>query len=528
MVRFDFRTMRASAATAATTTGARRRRESNHTQQHRRQATEMPRRSPNETRNNGLPRKAVGHLAAAPSLLIGLLLFLSSRLLDGAKCVAEFVADHLPYSHLVSGGKRVLCAIVRIFHCLYDSGNSPSTGQMSLDTPAPPGILELRVNHQISDNHRRDPSSHKVWLGSGQTRYLGHVGDRSSELAHYNVSFGCCLYSDGSPAPVPPGNCAGRVPRHYHDHHGSAAAAAAATQAWQATQEWRIRKGVWKIHARPLLSSRHSYRYPLYLHGRTQSGAYVLYEPTAQINLRTMSGDDTAAKTDYLLRQFVAQLEYMGNVLAQSDNGCATPDTSTTNDGPGPSSSSWGFVYVMDVKGVGWSELAAIAHLKVRALELLAQHYPNNCTLIVVANVPSWLKAVAPPTLPSVERAGAQFAVWTEAETVGNLSALVGGLDDVPRELGGTSPYGLGQHPVDVAFHQLLLYGAPVGDATLPKASSMALGPRALPCEQKELSSSDAGTFFWRRNWANLLLPKFRKTRTPEASRLYVVRSSRH
>jgi hypothetical protein len=160
-----------------------------------------------------------------------------------------------------------------------------------------------------------------------------------------------CVYSDGSPAFVPQGNCAEVIPFNYYNFFGGDKYRAHV--AWVASQRWRYEMSVWKIHRMPnRWFAPIKEAYPHFIHGHSKLGYPVIYEQPGRMNLKELFR--SGCEIDDMVHHYTFFMEFISNCVCTSDEirSMMGPDT------PAHNSSSWGVMVVMDIAGAGPSHLS--------------------------------------------------------------------------------------------------------------------------------------------------------------------------
>lgn len=270
-----------------------------------------------------------------------------------------------------------------------------------------------------------------------------------------------CVYPDGSPSFVPPGECIAVVPEHYLKFYNSNEARA--RKAWEKTQEWRREKNIWRIHD---LSNRWFFKikeaYPHYVHGHTKQGYPVVYEKPGKMRIKEMFRE--GIETADMVKHLTFFLEYLSIRLSTSNE-----ILSAVGKTEKPTASTWGMMVVMDLQGLGVSHISGdvLSYLK-QASAVNSDHYPMAMKRAFLINSPFWLagawsglKGILPDTV--------QVDILSAHNYLPAISEYIDE-DQIPPEYGGTSPYSLGSHPYENAMQQLVEESMDNHDAdTAPK-----------------------------------------------------------
>jgi hypothetical protein len=269
------------------------------------------------------------------------------------------------------------------------------------------------------------------------------------------------IYSDGSPAHVPSGDSPDVTPKNYITICNGNVKKAQAM--WQATQNWRREQSVWKIHRiHNKWFPRIKQAYPHFVHGFSKDGCPIIYEQPGKMNLKNLFR--SGCSVEDMVRHYVFLLEYISNHV------CTREEVrSRIGFRPPPhSSSTWGIMVVMDVKGAGLTHLSGdvFSYLKC-AGDINNSHYPLSLRRAFAINAPFWLagawssiRPILPETVHVDLLSSHQF-----------LRALRERIDDdqIPPEYGGSSPYKLGEHPFENDLYQLVEDAGSIFDGADPE-----------------------------------------------------------
>ena len=247
---------------------------------------------------------------------------------------------------------------------------------------------------------------------------------------------GRCVYPDGSPAFVPPGECTGKVPQNYLDFYRGNERKA--LQKYQETQEWRREKGVWEIHRLPHpMFERIKDAYPHIIHGHSRTGQVVVYENPGKMNLKQLFRSGCVVSD--MLMHMTFFLEYIGNCVSTRS------EIRELNGG----NLNFGTMVVMDVKGASVTSLTGdvLSYLS-QSGALQSAHYPNVLKRVFVVNCPFWL-AGAWSTVKGIVPESVHVEILSESNALEVMRKYIDD-DQIPVEYGGSSPYPLGQHPYEL------------------------------------------------------------------------------
>lgn len=286
-----------------------------------------------------------------------------------------------------------------------------------------------------------------------------------------------CVFEEGTAAFVPPGETPCIVPSTYLEFHKGQLSRA--QEAWEETQRWRSEKEVWRIHTLPNpWYSKIKDAYPHFVHGYSKQGFPVVYEQPGRMELKRLFAE--GCDVDDMLYHYTFFMEFISNIICTSDE-------IREKLGPNPpphSSSTWGIMVVMDVKGAGLSQLSGnVARYVKKAGDINSAHYPTSMKRAFLINAPFWLggawsgiKGILPDSV--------QVDILSERMYHTALLEYIED-DQIPPEYGGSSPYKLGEHPFEVDLKNLVERAADAPSEELDKYR-----PPLVICT----SASDAGS----------------------------------
>ncbi len=257
-----------------------------------------------------------------------------------------------------------------------------------------------------------------------------------------------CVFADGTPSFVPQGDNPAIIPNNFVDFCGGNHAKA--QKMWEATQKWRFDNQVWKIHSMPnQWFTKIKEAYPHFIHGHSKAGYPIVYEQPGRMNLKELfrNGCEIAD----MVRHYMFFMEFVANCI------CTREDVRAAM-GPHPpphSSSSWGIMVVMDVKGAGLSHLSGdvVKYLK-QAGDINSSYYPMTMKRAFLVNSPFWL-AGAWSGIKVILPESVQVDILSENNYPAALREFIDE-DQIPPEYGGKSPYHLGYHPFEVQLRELV------------------------------------------------------------------------
>ena len=220
---------------------------------------------------------------------------------------------------------------------------------------------------------------------------------------------------------------------------------ARARRAWEATQEWRRTKNVWRIHTLPnRWFPRIKEAYPHYVHGHSKLGFPIVYEQPGRMRLKELFR--SGCQIDDMIFHYQFLMEFFSNIICQREE----VRSLSSQNGSGN-----GLMVVMDVAGFGLGNLSAdvLSYLR-QAGEVNKAHYPLCTkrafiikTSMFLAGAWSGLKGILPDTV--------QVDILSQSKYLNALREFIDD-DQIPPEYGGSSPYRLGSHPYELSLHQLV------------------------------------------------------------------------
>lgn len=259
-----------------------------------------------------------------------------------------------------------------------------------------------------------------------------------------------CVYADGNPAYIPNGDSESALPECYLDFYNGDEARAVG--AYRKTQDWRMNREVWNIHCRPHpWFAKIKEAYPHFVHGHSKFGYPIVYEQPGKMNLKELFRN--GCKIDDMVNHYTYFMEFLSNRI------CSRDDVRRLQSDVGPhSSSTWGMMVVMDVKGAGLSSLSGdvVKYLK-QAGDINSAHYPLSMKRAFVVKSPFWL-AGAWSGIKGILPESVQVDILSESKYLAALREFVDE-DQIPPEYGGLSPYKLGEHPYEVELRRLVKSG---------------------------------------------------------------------
>jgi len=100
-------------------------------------------------------------------------------------------------------------------------------------------------------------------------------------------------------------------------------------------------------------------------------------------------------------------------------------------------------------------------------INLTSTHYPQRSHKMIVINVPKWFNALFAMVRPLLNEAQrAKINIFRGDAILPGMRNFIDD-DNIPRELGGTSPLSMGQMPDEKALHQFVMRGLASADKEL-------------------------------------------------------------
>lgn len=354
-------------------------------------------------------------------------------------------------------------------------------------------------HHRVSFKGANDPESERLLAspdgprrrtGSENSEYFdcnsdiseGESGleDTDSELARYIERK--CVYADGSPAYVGPGDCATIAPASYVEECGGDVRKA--MKLWKETQKWRREHNVWMIHSTPnTFYYDISKAYPHCAHGYSKDGLAVMYEQPGKMNLKALFQGECSI--DDMVHHYIFFNEYLSHCLcASAELRKAAGLSAVPYD-----SSGYGIIVVMDIEGAGVSMLSTDVLKYLNTVSAINQaYYPRSMKRVCVVNAPFWASGIF-QTIKKIMPASVKADLFS-TNCIEGLRQYIDD-DQIPPEYGGSSPYKFGEHPFAKQFRELVDL-ASQADAEADNAPSVASStPRGKTGEQN-ITKKDA------------------------------------
>jgi hypothetical protein len=208
----------------------------------------------------------------------------------------------------------------------------------------------------------------------------GNVGGSERCLPQYID--GQCVYEDGTPAFAQQGDCENVLPPHYLAACGGRRKKA--MDMWKSSRKWRQENEVWRIHQKPnRWFPKIKKAYPHFVHGYTKDGYPVIYERPGRMFLKKLFRE--GCEVSNMTTWYIFFMEYLSNCICTRPEIRSRRGLDTTNSLL--NSSSWGFVVVMDMEGVGPSILSSdVVSYLTQAGVIQATHYPLSMKRTFMVN----------------------------------------------------------------------------------------------------------------------------------------------
>ena len=208
---------------------------------------------------------------------------------------------------------------------------------------------------------------------------------------------------------------------------------AAATERYKATLAWRKKFSVDTILSEPQVHySTIRQFYTQYVHKTDRLGHPIYIEQLGTLDLKALTSHGVSM--DALFRHYIFNMEYiMKNCIA--DRLCPCPAC--------VSGESCKMVVILDVKGIGWRDLAGdtVAYVR-KCTSCLQEHYPQQSYKIFIINVPTWFGMTWKIIKPMLnESTRAKTNILSEYEVPGALKELIK-MENIPPVYGGSCEEG--------------------------------------------------------------------------------------
>lgn len=300
----------------------------------------------------------------------------------------------------------------------------------------------------------------------------------TGECSAFNVAQytdGKCIYPNGDPAHVPNGDSPDIVPENYLSICGGKKSKAEAM--WKATQEWRRQQNVWRVHRIPhRWFPKIKKAYPHFIHGVSKRGYPIIYEQPGKMDLKNLFREGCDVLD--MVKHYIFFLECISNRICTKEE-----VRSRMGLRPPPhSSSSWGIMVAMDVKGAGLSHLSGdvLTYLK-SAGDINNAHYPLSLKRAFVIKSPFWL-AGAWKSIKGILPESVHVDILSSHNYLAALREYIDD-DQIPQEYGGSSPYKLGEHPFELELCRLVEESAENAEDTLEDNAMEGDLKDEMPCD---------------------------------------------
>lgn len=259
---------------------------------------------------------------------------------------------------------------------------------------------------------------------------------------------GRVVYENGSPAFVAPGDCEGQVPANYLECCGRNERKA--QKMFKATQQWRWKNNVWRIHKNPHPHfEKIKTAYPHFLHGHTKEGHVIIYEQPGKMNLKTLFRG--GCTVDDMIKHYIFFMEYIGYVASAKEE-----LVSLKAEGYRHNSSAWRTCVVMDVSGISLSMLSGdVLKYLSKAGDVNNNHLPLTMKRVFIINAPFWLsgawssiKGLVPESVP--------VEILSSSKSLEGLRKCIDD-DQIPEAYGGSSAFQIGEHPYETGLKDLVI-----------------------------------------------------------------------
>lgn len=304
--------------------------------------------------------------------------------------------------------------------------------------------------------------------------------EEDHEIALYRD--GMCVYADGRPAFVPPGNSISRIAEDYYEYCG-ANNHAKAQQMWQASLQWRQEQEIWKIFQRPNKRFHHAKQhYPSCYHGICKEGVVLEYSFPGQMDPNALLPNKDVTKE--LLDHHMFMQEYISTRLYTDQESwkCLGKKPRRIHD----IRDRLDLInIVIDLQGADISLFRADVFSFLKSMiDRSTAHYPAMANACLVINAPFWVSGVfatIKPLLPDT----LFVEIVSESNTLSTLRKYVND-DQIPVEYGGSCAYPFHQHPLELRLHKAVQEAAAA--ATAPDIH------RLIPEMCSTFGSSGAGS----------------------------------
>lgn len=301
--------------------------------------------------------------------------------------------------------------------------------------------------------------------------------DRARGLEIVQYKDGKCVYSDGTPASVPSGSMRDCAPKEYMEIcYGDRVKA---DRMWSETKRWRMENNIWNIHSLPHVNMeiiKESYYHVI--HGVTKQGYPIMYEFPGKMKLKTAF--NAGLGLEDMFHHFAYMKEYLLN------NACESEEVKQMRKRHECLSMDRGTVVVLDLTGFSMSHLSSlvIQYLK-GAGELESAHYPLFMKKAVIINAPFWISGAWSAVKIVLPESVQESTVILSSTYLSSLQEFIDD-DQIPAEMGGSSPYVFDQHPLETRLMDQVKSGI---DTSKTEATSAKVEVEHSTSSQTKLSN---------------------------------------
>jgi len=311
---------------------------------------------------------------------------------------------------------------------------------------ASPGSSRMRIESNYSEMSEYfdcnsmigDEEDQALNNSNGGIRYSAAHDSRDCEIAQYKN--GKCVYSDGSAAPVPSGFMRSSIPREYIQF--CKGDRIKAEKMWLVTQRWRMDENIWQIHAmqhKQFDTIKGAYTHVL--HGVTRSGFPVIYEFPGKMKLK--SAFEGGITLSDMYHHYAFFYEFITNCA------CESKEVQNMRSMNNIISLERGAVVIMDLSGFSMSHLSSMVIQYIKgAGDIGSAHYPLCLKKAVIINAPFWISGAWSGVKKILPESVQDSTVILSSNFLESLHEFLDD-DQIPAELGGSSPYALDQHPFE-------------------------------------------------------------------------------
>ena len=212
------------------------------------------------------------------------------------------------------------------------------------------------------------------------------------------------------------------IPARYYRGCGAEAA-----ERWRQTLQWRRDQRLDGLLAEEQPRFELMKRcYPSYFHGRSKTGAPVIYEQLGCIDIKRLKAEGIDKTT--LLRHYLFHIEYLWQIIEPSEEGQA--------------------ITVMDIKNVQvYDIIGEVLDFLKLASQTIQQHYVERCCKIFIVNTPFFFHMIWSVVSPLIHENTRRKITILGQDTSPLLDYI--DVDVVPLQYGGRDTTPLGQHAME-------------------------------------------------------------------------------